>query len=60
MQHTVVYINLNSGTMHGEALEQNLVMGWDYDGDVAMSGSCIYRCVYTSEVLCTLIVFLSL
>ena len=25
MQHTVVYINLNGGTMHGEALEQNVV-----------------------------------
>ena len=47
--------------MHGEALEQNLVaaavvMGQDYDGDVAMSGSCIYCCAYTSEVLCTVLV----
>ena len=47
--------------MHGEALEQTLVaaavvMGHDYDGDVAMSGSCIYCCAYTSEVLCTVLV----
>ena len=53
MQHTVVYTNLNSETM-GEALEQSLVaatvvMGRDYDGDVAMSGSCIYHFGYTSE-----------
>ena len=33
-----------------------VVMGWDYDVDVAMSGSCIYCCAYTSEVLCTLLV----
>ena len=61
MQHAVVYTNLNSVTVHGKALEQNLVatavvMGWDYDGDVAMSGSCVYCCADTSEVLCTLLV----
>ena len=32
-----------------------VVLGWD-DGDVAVSGSCIYCCAYTSEVLCTLLV----
>ena len=51
MQHTVVYTNLNSETVHGEALKQSLVaaavvMGWDYDGDVAMSDSCIKLCLH--------------
>ena len=58
MQHTVLYTNLNSGTMHGEALEQSLVAAAVVmdDGDVTMSGSCIHCCAYTSEVLCTLLV----
>ena len=38
---------------YGEALEQNsvaatVVMGRDYDCDVAMSHSYIYHCAYTS------------
>ena len=43
--------------MHGEALEQSLVAAAVVmdDGDVAMSGSCIQCCAYTSEVLCTLL-----
>ena len=53
MQHTVVYTDLNSGTM-GRPWNKaqwlaTVVMGRDYDCDVAMSRSCIYHCAYTSE-----------
>ena len=63
MQHTVHIYKSKQWDYSWEGIGTKLsdvaatvVMGWDYDVDVAMSGSCIYCCAYTSEVLCTLLV----